>query len=222
MLCLIVLFYTTECRRFSATRFLKKAVALDQETIKLLREADWATIRRRLRVYATWRASNYRWSRGEIPELAEGYMVEDVVQEVIVKTLSGVRRWAPAKGQLLPWLQAQCCSVIDALAKSASHWREVSIVEDDNLAQSPSDPLELLLEEEAETQARRKVEALLQAVGEETELQQVLHAVMSGCEPWPRYIAREIDISVRDADNRLKRLRRRASRLANHDEHQSH
>jgi DNA-directed RNA polymerase specialized sigma24 family protein len=213
MLCLVVLFYTTECQRFSATRFLKRAAILDQETIKLLREADWAAIRRRLLVYTTWRASNYRWNRGEIPELAEGYTVEDVVQEVIVKTLSGVRRWAPAKGQLLPWLQAQCCSVIDALAKSASHRREVCILEGENLAQSPSNPLELLLEEEAEAQTQRKVKALLQAVGEETELQQVLHAVMSGCEPWPRHIAREIDISVRDADNRLKRLRRRASRL---------
>ena len=186
---------------------------MDQETIKLLREADWAAIRKSLLVYTTWRSSNYRWNHGEIPELAEGYTVEDVVQEVIVKALSGVRRWAPAKGQLLPWLQAQCCSVIDALAKSASHRREVSILEDENYAQSSLDPLELLLEEEAETQARRKVEALLQAVDEEAELQQVLHAVMSGCEPWPRYIAHEIDISVRDADNRLKRLRRRASKL---------
>jgi DNA-directed RNA polymerase specialized sigma24 family protein len=186
---------------------------LDQEIIRLLQEADWAAIRKSLLAYTTWRASNYRWNRGEIPELTEGYTVEDVVQEVILKALSGVRRWDPAKGELQPWLRAQCCSVIDALAKSAPHRREVSILERENLAQSSSDPLELLLEEEAEAQTRRKVKAFLQAVGEETGLQEVLQAVMNGCEPWPRYIAHETGISVRDADNRLKRLRRRASRL---------
>lgn len=196
----------------------KKAVILDQETLKLLQEADWNAIRRQLLAYATWRARGYHWNRGGNLELTGGYTVEDVAQEVIVKALSGTRKWDPDKGQLLPWLQTQSRSVIDALVKSASHRREVSIQENENLALAPSpDTLEIVLKKEAEAQTRQKVKALLQAVDEEPELREVLQVVMDGCETWPRHIASELGISVRDADNRLKRLRRRASRLTKGD-----
>lgn len=191
---------------------------MNQETRKLLQKADWGAIRRELLTHATWRARSYQWNRGGNLELAEGYTVEDVVQEVIVKALSGIRRWDPDKGQLLHWLQAQSRSVIDALAKSAPHRREVDLPELEGLAASQfPDLLEIVLEEETAAQNRQKAEALLQAVDGEPELREVLQIILGGCEPWPRYIASELDISVREVDNRLKRLRRRASRLAKGD-----
>jgi RNA polymerase sigma factor (sigma-70 family) len=190
---------------------------LDGET-KLLREADWSVIRRDLLVHATWRARCYRWNRGGNLDLAEGYTVEDVVQEVIMKALSGIRRWDPEKGQLLPWLQAQSRSIMDALAKSASHQREVSIPETESFASVQSlDPLEIVLEEETETQVRQKVEALFQAVDGEPELREVLQVIMDGCQLWPRHIASELGVPVREVDNRLKRLRRRAAQLSKCD-----
>jgi DNA-directed RNA polymerase specialized sigma24 family protein len=195
----------------------RKGGILDGET-KLLREADWSVIRRDLLVRATWRARCYRWNRGGNLDLAEGYTVEDVVQEVIMKALSGIRRWDPEKGQLLPWLQAQSRSVMDALAKSASHRREMRIPETESLASTQSlDPLEIVLEEEAEAQTRQRVDALFQAVGGAPELKEVMQVIMDGCQPWPRYIALELDISVREVDNRLKRLRRYALKLAKRD-----
>lgn len=187
---------------------------MNQEVSALLQEADWGTIRRELLIYTTWRVRDYRWRRGGDGELAEGKTVEDVVQEVIVKALSGVRRWDPDRGELLAWLQAHSRSVIDALAKSASHRREVSVPEVESLdgAQSP-DPLEIVLGKEAKMQIQQKVKTLFQAVDREPELREVLQTIMDGCEPWPRYIASELGISVADVDNRLKRLRRRASKL---------
>ena len=201
----------------------ERAAILDPETLRLLQEADWSTIRKAMLVHATWQARRYRWSHGGNPDLVGGYTVEDVVQEVIVKALSGTRRWNSEKGQLLPWLQAQSRSIIDALAKSASHRREVSISEAESLVsvQSP-DPLGTVLEEEAEAQTQQKLEALFQAVDGEPELREVLLVIMDGCEPWPRHIALEIDISVREVDNRLKRLRRCALKLAKQDVPQSH
>jgi len=196
---------------------------LDQQTRKLLREADWETIRGELLAYAMWRARSYWWNRGGDLDLAKGYSVEDVVQEVIVKALSGLRRWDPEKGQLFPWLQAQSRSVMDALAKSASHRREMRILETESLASAQSpDPLEIVLEKEAETQTRKKVEALFQAVDGVPELREVLQVIMDGCQPWPRHIASELGVSVREVDNRLKRLRRCASKLARQDVPQSH
>jgi DNA-directed RNA polymerase specialized sigma24 family protein len=145
------------------------------------------------------------------------------VQEVIVKAWSGIRSWDPNKGQLLPWLQAQSRSITDALANCASHRREVSIPEAESFASTQSpDPLEIVLEEEAKTQIRQKLEVLFQAVDAAPELKEVLETIMNGCQPRPRHIALELGISVREVDNRLKRLRRCALKLAKREVRQSH
>lgn len=195
---------------------------MEQETRDLLQEMDWSAIRKALLTYATWRARWYCWHRGESPDLAKGYTVEDVVQEVIVKTFEGIRRWDPEKGQLLPWLQLQSKSVIDALAKSASHRHEVSLLDVEGLAtEHSSDLLEIVLEKEARACVERRVEASFQAVDGEPELCEVLQAILDRCPPRPRYLARELNLSVREVDNRLKRLRRRASKLMDEDVPQS-
>jgi len=200
----------------------EKRSELDRETFKRLQEADWTTLQSQLLACATWQAGGYRWHRGDDLELAEGKTVEDVVQEVIMKTLSGARQWNPARGPLLPWLQAQSRSIIDALAKSASHRHEVSTLDLEGLASAHSpDPLEAVLEKEANAQSMRRVAALFQAVDKEPELQTVLQVILDSCEPRPRYIAAELGVPVDEVNNRMKRLRRRAAKLAQHDVHQS-
>ena len=57
-----------------------------------------------------------------------------------------------------------------------------------------------------------RVNALFQAVSGEQELEEVLEAIMNGCEPKPRYLAAELGVPVEDINNRLKRLRRRVLR----------
>jgi len=184
---------------------------LDEETLRLLEVADWNVLGRKLLAYATWRASNYWWRRGNGLELAEGITVEDVTQEVIVKALDGIRRWDPNKGELLPWLQAQSNSIIDALAKSAPHRHEVGLLEAETSAVTQLfDPLEFVLDEEAKTQIGQRVNELLRIVETEPELREVLEIILDGGEPKPRHIAVELGVPVKDINNRLKRLRRRA------------
>jgi len=67
----------------------------------------------------------------------------------------------------------------------------------------------------------QKVEALFRAVDGTLELREVIQVIMDGCQPWPRYIALELNISAREVDNRMKRLRRCASKLAKRDVLQS-
>ena len=80
-------------------------------------------------------------------------------------------------------------------------------------AQSP-DPLEIMIEREGKARIRQKTETLAGIMEEDPELGEVLQVILAGCEPWPRHIAPELGISVREVDNRLKRLRRRATCLA--------
>lgn len=202
----------------------KRIADLEPETLDLLQEMNWSAIRKALLAYSTWRAKNYCWNQGKSPDLANGYTVEDVVQEVIVKTFEGVRKWDPEKGQLLPWLQLQSKSVMDALAKSASHRHEMSLFDLDIeslVIEQPPD-LESVLQEEARAHIRRKVEMLFRAVDDVPELREILQAILDGCLPRPRYLALELNISIREVDNRLKRLRRCASKLVYEDVLQSH
>ena len=222
MFCVAVLLYTTECRQFSAMQS-RKLTILDQETLRLFLEAEWSTIYRTLLAHTVWQARRYRWSCSGHLDLAAGYTVEDVVQEVIVRALCGTRRWDPERGQLLPWLESQARSIIDALVKSASHRHEVhtSEVGGFDFAQS-ANPLIILEKREAEVQNQERVQALFQIVEGEPELSEILQVILDGCEPWPRYIALALDISVREVDNRLKRLRRRALRVMEREVLQSH
>lgn len=201
-------------------RKFERITNLEPRTLDLLREMDWSAICKVLLIYATWRARCYCWHRGESPDLAKGYTVEDVVQEVILKTFEGIRKWDPDKGPLLPWLQLQSKSMIDALAKSASHRHEVSLLDldvENPVAEYAPDLLEVVLEKEAKAHARQKIEALFRAVDDVPELREVLQVILDGCPPRPRYLALELNISVREVDNRLKRLRRCASKLVHED-----
>jgi len=160
-----------------------------------------------------------------------------VVQRVIVKTIEGRRKWDPAKGPLVPWLKDQIKSEIDALAKSAPHRYDMPLDEEggehlrdksehhatevDILGDMRSlDPETILLEKEKTNHARERVDALFEAVSGEAELEEVLEAVLNGCEPKPRYVAEALGTSVNDINNRLRRLRRRAIAISKEAENE--
>ncbi|KAA3642041.1 MAG: hypothetical protein DWQ07_25950 [Chloroflexi bacterium] len=163
--------------------------------------------------------------------MPQGNELADVVQHIILQTISGERNWDPDKGELIPWLKDQTKSVLDALAKSASHRKEtsLSIEEDGNLSQreemialivdpsenqdrmSPEDSI-IFHEDEQERRDRAlyKYSALFYAVEGETELEEVLEAVINGVDLKPRHLAEHLGVPVDNIYNRLKRLRRKA------------
>lgn len=180
--------------------------------------------------FALWWASRYRWSYGSPEILPQGYELADVVQRIILQTINGERNWDPDKGELLPWLKDQIKSVIDALAKSASHRKESSLFSDnDGLIErekiiakeiNPSEnhdrmsPEEFFIyleqEQERSERASNKSSALFYAVEGDTELEEILEAVMDGVELKARFLAEKLEVPVEDIYNRLKRLRRKA------------
>jgi len=208
---------------------------LDQKTFRLLQNQDWKAIGKELVAYAERRAWIYKWRDGGNWGLAAGKTVEDLAQDVIVKTIEGVRKWDPDRGPLRPWLRAQLRSVMNHLYHSWSHYYEVAILEGDEdeelsdrvvyhaskvstlATTGSSSPEEVLLEREAEKEAKERIEqrvnVLFQAVSGEPELEEVFEAIINGCEPKPRHLAAEIDVPVEDIYNRRKRIRRRVSKL---------
>jgi RNA polymerase sigma factor (sigma-70 family) len=200
---------------------------LDPETYRLLHEQDWDAIGRKLAAFAMFWARNYEWRRGGTWELAAGETIADIVQEVIVKTIEGRRKWDPHKGALVPWLKDQVKSEIDHLCHSRRHKYEVPIPENEGgeeltdrvehyaFRQSSrdttliQDPEEIVLKQE---EIRQREDALFQAADGDPQLEEILSAATE-CEPRPRYLAAVIGVPVSDVNNRLKRLRRRALKL---------
>lgn len=200
---------------------------LDAETSDLLGEQDWNAIVKELVGFAVFWARNYRWRRGGPWELAAGETVEDIVQQVILKTIEGKRKWDPDKGPLLPWLRDQVKSEIDHLCMSWAHQHEApmpqteggeeltDVVLDSASQQHPrgarfvQDPEEIVLTKE---EIERREDALFQAADGDSELEEVLNTV-TACGAKPRHLAAEIGVPVDDIYNRMKRLRRRAMRL---------
>lgn len=123
-------------------------------------------------------------------------------------------------------------SVIDALAKSASHRRETSMFKENEsgltiheelaaiLAVETSDntdqssPEDVILAWECEREDREVAvstyNALFGAIEGDVELEEVLDLVINGCELKPRYLAEKLNVPVDNINNRLKRLRRKA------------
>jgi len=180
--------------------------------------------------FALWWASKYRWSSGSPEILPQGYELADVVQRIILQTINGERNWDPVKGELLPWLKDQIKSVIDALAKSASHRKESSLFSDDdgltyreeiiagqieasdNQDQMSPEEVLICLEQEHERSelASNKSSALFYAVEGDRDLEEILEVVMDGVEFKARFLAEKLEVPVEDIYNRLKRLRRKA------------
>ena len=160
----------------------------------------------------------------------------DVVQSVINKTISGERNWDPAKGELVPWLKDQIKSELDALANSAAHRREQSIQRAEELAEDrgfsdfdflgaegviQEDAEQPLLEEEdliisAQITAAR-LNALFAATDGNEDLEEVYEAIVNGCPQKPKALAKQLNTSVTDINNRLRRMRRRAVKVKEQD-----
>lgn len=201
-------------------------------------QTDWGQIGKQLLAFAVYWARLYRWHSGGVHLLARGMELQDVVQDVIDKTLRGQRKWNPDRGPLVPWLKDQIKSEIDALAKSAAHRREETLEPDWHLAEEGNgaeeqtarqasasyaegsmDPEAILVEAEGTISADKTVAALFQALRGDQELEDVVQAVLDGCEPKPRYLAERLGLSVEEINNRVRRLRRRAFGIAKDPEH---
>lgn len=197
---------------------------MDKPIFDRLQEADWGSILKKLRAFTRYRVRHYGSTGDPDTLIAKGMSVDDIVHDVVVKTMHGTRKWDPNKGELLPWLKDQVKSEVDALFRSAARHREIAVPDDypeaaDLLIHSrlaSDDPLhnersetpeDILLRKERDSLRSDTVWEL--ALGDD-ELEEIVIAVSDGCDSTPRALARYLGVPVEDIYNRLKRLRRRA------------
>lgn len=198
------------------------------ETFEYLQNADWATIGKEMLVFTIYRAQLYRWRSGDAQILALGRTPEDIVQEVIEKTISGERHWDPSLGPLVPWLKDQIKSILDALCKSAANrYEQMTLAEhpepfteEPGDLQPATDPntIEASIPGMREQVEKRfeldeQIDQVFDVVSTQPELEEIVVAILDGCEAKPRYLAEKIGVPVSEINNRLKRLRRQVISL---------
>jgi len=180
----------------------------DAEVHRQLEDADWNDIGIRLAGYASWKLRTLRWRLGGAA-LPAGKSAEDVAADAIVKVLSGERAWEPQRGALLPYLRSVVDSLLSHMVDSAATARRA----ERELAR------EARYAGGAAASGADRVEQLRVALAREQQhaLLAIIDAVAAHCEPRPQALAAHLGVSVADINNRLKRLRRIALRLAGED-----
>lgn len=207
---------------------------MDGTTFQQLQQQDWGQISQELLLHTIFRTQRYPWQSGGAEELAKGAQPKDIVQHVIEKTLNGDRKWDPNKGPLVPWLKDQVNSVVDALYHSAANKHEARLVsnDDNGNVQGRSQKLtshlfhtsilatpeeEILIKEDEEL-SRQQVDRILELVADKSELQDILFAIIEGCQPKPKLLAERLEVDVKEINNRLKRLRRMVRKEGNYEQ----
>jgi len=213
---------------------------LDQNTLRLLQQQDWADLGERLVEYGSRRAWIYTWVGGGSWELVAGITVADLAQDVIEKTIEGRRKWDPVRGELWPWLKSQLRSEMNHLHDSQLHRSEAAVPESEDeeggegllgaipykqaaavaqfmMGTSIPEPEEMLLLKEWYDWLEQRENDVFEAVSGDQELEEMVEAILEGCDPRPRYLAEELGVSASNIYNRYKRLRRYAAKLMEGD-----
>ena len=197
---------------------------MDEDTFRILRDTDWGAMGKNLLAVAINVSRKY-------PSI--GYQTcDDIVQDLIEKTLTGQRTWDPARGELLPWLKQCIKSEVDNAANKAPTQREVQFSElekdgaesgADFLPEQVSlhaqeglfDPENSLLDKEQQIRNEEDIVRIYKSIegdGELEELTLTMHCLIEEHEeleiPSRQKLAEYLSVPVSEIDNRMKRLRR--------------
>ncbi len=196
----------------------------DATAFRLLQDADWNNIGRRLTARVIWITGT--------ATLSNGVTARDIAQTVILKTLSGDRKWDPNKGELLPWLFDQVKSELSNLLTSSATKQESLVesgAEDDEDASELQDVIDfravdegLFPDSKPQTPEailirnqilEREVDIVLQAVDDIEVLKELFDTITTLYSTKAEDLAEQINVPVEDIYNRLKRLRNRISHV---------
>jgi DNA-directed RNA polymerase specialized sigma24 family protein len=143
------------------------------------------------------------------------FTVDDIVQHVIERTLSGERKWDPEKVALLPWLKFQVKSVMDAWIRRESGKHEISFATDVNEGDTSDEvesfsvkldntidvgspqPERALLEKEAALAHSEVINRLFQVMSKETELEDLFDAITETGSQKPSILAEYLKVEMR-------------------------
>lgn len=205
-----------------------RVITLDDETFKALKKFNWDEIGKQLLAVAINYSQKY-------PSI--GYQTcDDIVQDVVVKTLHGDRNWDPRRGELLPWLKWCVKSELDNSAKKLATVNELPFFDsEDEIADvtanehahivtastsagsiEHSNPEIVMLNQEEKERVQQKIALIYDAVDHDEELEELVLAMdcllddhEAAQKVSRRELAEYLDVSEEDINNRMKRLRRR-------------
>ncbi|MCZ7547624.1 MAG: hypothetical protein M5U11_00500 [Anaerolineales bacterium] len=182
--------------------------------------------------FAEWTIQGKAWNSDILPK---GQTAESVVRDVIEKTFSEERNWDPDRGELLLWLKWVIKSEVSHLAESASNKKDVHVDQLDGddpemdrieyeashqpyvkpLVVSPEEAMIAMeTEDEIRTLARSKIDLLLEACNGQPELEAIVYAISDGkCLPKPQSLEEYLGKPVKEINQHLRTLRRRASKI---------
>lgn len=205
---------------------------MDEETYRAfekLSQDEFDLIFSRLLGYTINLVDRYHWRYGVMPA---GVDPKDIVQRIITKTLQGKLNWDPNKTDLFTFLRGRVWSETGKLFRRKEYLHEQHAHVDEDISDvidhklSPEeilerviyqDPAEWLIEiEDAQEKnfiIQEYIDGLLDASKGKPELEEVVYAILDGCEENPRFLAEWLNIPVSEVNNRIKRLRRRADRI---------
>jgi DNA-directed RNA polymerase specialized sigma24 family protein len=194
-----------------------------------LTRVEWSNLQRDLLAYTINLVRYKYWRHGILPK---GYAEQDIVQDIFLKTLTGERSWDPEVINLRTFLMGQVRSFVSHLFewKEYKHESHIDSTDDDlveiidkethsreeNGNPYTRSPGELLLlaeqKEERDYVAKKKVDAILEVCGEETDLAAVFEAgyelLLEGKDVCSRYLAERLGVPRQEIYNRTKRLNR--------------
>jgi len=196
---------------------------VDPDVLEKLRKQDWNRLGRLLVLHVCHRSGIREWREGQEIVLGLGKSPEDIVGDVVTKLFAGERTWDPTRGELLPTLRRMVESELDHLWRKRARRRERAEPDDPGEREThegqalsadptvfPDDPHAALESAEQANAASARVAAFFNAVSSEKALEEVIEAIMEGCEPEPRHLSDHLHVPVKEIYNRLRHLRRKA------------
>jgi len=205
---------------------------LNEKKRRLLNDFPWEETYPKLVAFAEWVIQGKNWSSGFLPK---GQTAETIVRDVIAKTFGEERKWDPERGDLLNWLKWVIKSDISHLAESAANKRDMHLdhlhnndpavdqIEykagrESRVRPQSISPEEAMIALEAEDElmaaARLKIDSLLEACSGKPELEEIVYAISDGkCSAKPQDLSRYLGRPIKNINQHLRALRRRASKI---------
>ncbi|MBI3340156.1 MAG: hypothetical protein HY022_08500 [Chloroflexi bacterium] len=205
---------------------------MNEKKRQLLNDFPWEETYPKLVAFAEWVIQGKNWNSGVLPK---GQTAETIVQDVIAKTFSEKRNWDPERGDLLDWLKWVIRSEISHLAESSANKRDIHLdhlndndpavarMEDmvnreSRVRPQANSPEEAMIavetEDELMASAGLRIDSLLEACSGKPELEEIVYAICYGkCSAKPQDLSKCLGRPIKEINQHLRALRRRASKI---------
>ena len=191
---------------------------------KLIAEADWSAIRKRLTKEARVQAKRRGWHFDEaVPDL-DGRTPKEIPNEAIARLSNGDRSWDPTEIDLLGILLGTVKSIFGTRSAAGRKQRQLVGEEEENhlrdrveikAAELEGGNLAVAIPENPETIAEKRqlVQRVIECVQSDRDLLEIIEAMRRSQVTKPADLAELTKLPVKEVYKRLRRLRKRVRSL---------